>query len=277
MMTPFIAWLTLQEARRRKLLWVGFVLGIAFLAFYGVGFYAIYREVNPHLSSNSLQRREAFNFLVMTGLYAANFLVVMVSVLISVDTISGEIASHSIQSIVTKPLRRWEVVLGKFLGFAALIVGCVMFLVGGVVAIGWLISRYIPANLIQGMALMVLEGWIFLAVTLLGGTRLSTLANGVLAFGLFGLAFIGGWAEEIGSIMRNETAVNVGIVSSLILPTEALWKRAAYLMQPSVLSSLSLTPFASFSMPSPAMVVYALLYGLAALIAAIYLFERRDL
>lgn len=277
MMTPFIAWLTLQEARRRKLFWVGLILGVAFLLFFGVGFYAVYRDVTSHMSRESLQARELSNFFVMAGLYAANFLVVMVSVLTAVDTISGEIASHSIQSIVTKPLRRWEVVLGKFLGFAALIGVCVVFLVGGVVVIGWVISRYVPSNLIQGMVLMALEGWVFLAVTLLGGTRLSTLANGVLAFGLFGLAFIGGWAEEIGSIMRNEAAVNVGIVSSLILPTEALWRRAAYLMQPSVLSSLSLTPFSAISVPSPAMVMYAVLYGLAALGLAIYLFERRDL
>jgi ABC-type transport system involved in multi-copper enzyme maturation permease subunit len=201
----------------------------------------------------------------------------MVSVLASVDTISGEIATHSIQSVVTKPLRRWEVVLGKWLGFAAIIAASVLLLAGGVVLIGRVISGYAPPNLSQGIPLIILEGLIFLAVTLVGGTRLSTLANGVLAFGLFGLAFIGGWTEQIGSLVRNEAAVNVGIVSSLIIPTEALWKRAAFLMQPPSLSSLGVTPFSATSVPSPAMVLYAVVYGVVALAVAIYVFERRDL
>jgi Cu-processing system permease protein len=277
MKTLFIAWLTLQEARRRKLLWVGVILGIAFLLLFGLGYYFMYRDISRQMGPNNPQMREISNFFVMAGLYAANFLVVMVSVLASVDTISGEIASHSIQSIVTKPLRRWEVLLGKWCGFATVVVACVLLLAGGVVLIGWAISRHAPNHVISGMALICLEGLIFLTVTLLGGTRLSTLANGVLAFGLFGLAFIGGWTEQIGSLIRNEAAVNVGIISSLIIPTEALWKRAAYLMQPPTLSSLGVTPFSATSVPSPAMVVYAVLYGVVALVAAIYLFEQRDL
>ncbi|MCC7355199.1 MAG: ABC transporter permease subunit [Anaerolineae bacterium] len=277
MRIPLIAWLTLQEARRRKLLWVGVVLGLAFLFLFGVGYYFMYRDISRQMGPNNLQMREVSNFFIMAGLYAANFLVVMVSVLASVDTISGEIASHSIQSVVTKPLRRWEVVLGKWVGFAAIVAGCVLFLGGGVVAIGWVISRHAPPNLLSGMGLMTLEGLILLTVTILGGTRLSTLANGVVAFMLFGLAFIGGWTEQIGSLIRNEAAVNVGIVSSLIIPTEALWKRAAYLMQPPALASLGITPFSATSVPSPAMIGYAILYTLVALTAALYLFERRDL
>lgn len=277
MKIPLIAWLTLQEARRRKLLWVGVILGIAFLLLFGVGYYFMYRDMSRQMGADVLQLREVSNFFVMAGLYAANFLVVMASVLASVDTISGEIASHSIQSIVTKPLRRWEVLLGKWCGFATIVVASVLLLAGGVVLIGWAISRHAPNNVASGMALMSLEGLIFLTVTLLGGTRLSTLANGILAFGLFGLAFIGGWTEQIGSLIRNEAAVNVGIISSLIIPTEALWKRAAYLMQPPALSSLGVTPFSATSVPSPAMVWYAVVYGVIALAVAIYLFEQRDL
>ncbi len=124
---------------------------------------------------------------------------------------------------------------------------------------------------------MALEGWILLALTLLGGTLFSTLTNGVIVFMLFGLAFLGGWTEQVGSLLENETAVKIGIVSSLIMPTEALWRKAADLMQPTSVSVLLAGPFATASVPSAAMVAYAIIYGLAALAAAIYAFERRDL
>ncbi len=49
---------------------------------------------------------------------------------------------------------------------------------------------------------------------------------------LYGLAFIAGWIEQFGALFRNEAAVNTGIVISLLVPSEAMWKRAAYLLQP---------------------------------------------
>ncbi|HEX9118528.1 MAG TPA: ABC transporter permease [Anaerolineae bacterium] len=273
----FIAWLTFHEARRRRLLIVAAALGAAFLLLYGIAFYAIRHDLASRLGESALPVRSMQTTFTLLGLYAVNFLVVMISVLTSVDTVSGEIASHSIQSIVTKPLRRWEVILGKWLGFALMITAGVLLLGGGVALIAWTISRSFPPNLVAGLALMALEGWILLALTLLGGSIFSTLTNGVVVFMLFGLAFLGGWTEQIGSLLENDTAVKIGIVSSLLMPTEALWRKAAELMSPPGASALNLGPFATASVPSPAMLVYAVVYGLAILAAALYIFGRRDL
>ena len=103
-----------------------------------------------------------------------------------------------------------------------------ILLAGGVILIAWGITGYTPTNVIGGTALMILVGMILLGLTMLGGTLFSTLTNGVVAFMLFILAFLGGWTEQFGALAGNKTAVDIGIVSSLILPTEAVWKRAAY-------------------------------------------------
>lgn len=273
----YIAWLTFEEARRKRLILVGLALGLLFLVVYGIGFYSLDSDLRRQIGSPLGALQQMHNGLVVMGLYAVNFLVIMVSVLASVDTVSGEIASHSIQSVVTKPLRRWEVLLGKWLGFAGMIAATVLLLAGGVVVISYAVSGYIPTNLGAGLALMLMDGLIVLSLTLLGGTLLSTLANGVVVFMLFALAFMGGWTEQVGAALSNQPAINVGIISSLILPTEALWRRAAYLMQPATLSGLLTSPFVTISVPSPAMVIYGALYGLAALGAAIYVFQKRDL
>jgi ABC-type transport system involved in multi-copper enzyme maturation permease subunit len=125
---------------------------------------------------------------------------------------------------------------------------------------------------------MMLEGLALLSVCLLGGTSLSTLANGVLAFGLYGLAFVGGWIEQIGSLLRNETTVNIGILSSLLMPSEALWKRAAFEMQSPLTRDLgSMTPFSSTSVPNVIMILYAVAYVAVMLALALRQFSRRDL
>ena len=82
-----------------------------------------------------------------------------------------------------------------------------------------------------------------MTVALLCSSRLSALATGAVVFGLYGLAFIGGWVEQIGSVLQNQTAINVGIVSSLIIPSEALWRRAAYEMQSPLSGALGMSPF----------------------------------
>ncbi len=61
---------------------------------------------------------EPVNFFLLAGMYGIAFLGVALALLISVDTLAGEITSGTIQTLVTKPLRRWEVVCGKWLGLA---------------------------------------------------------------------------------------------------------------------------------------------------------------
>ena len=45
------------------------------------------------------------------------------------------------------------------------------------------------------------------------------------------MAFIGSWVEQIGSIVESEAALRVGIVTSLVMPVESLWRRTAYVLQ----------------------------------------------
>jgi hypothetical protein len=152
-----------------------------------------------------------------------------------------------------------------------------LLMAGGTIALVYFNSGYLAPNVLQGLALLWMNAVLLLGISLAGGAILSTLANGVLVFGLFGIAFVGGWIEQIGSYINNQTAVNVGIISSLLIPSEALWKRAAFEMQSPLVSALGFSPFTAASMPSQIMVVYGMVYALAALLLAIRLFDRRDL
>jgi Cu-processing system permease protein len=268
-----ITWLTFHEARRRKMVLAALAMGLVFLILFNVGFALITRSINR---ANRIQLQINYSLLLMAGLYVIHFLTVMLAIFASVDTVAGEIASHTIQTIVTKPVRRWQVLLGKWLGYAAMLVIYLGLLGGGIMLAVYLQVGYTPPNWFQGLLLLMLEALVLLSLSLLGGTRFSTLTNGVLLFMLYGLAFIGAWVEQIGALLNSHAAVNVGIVTSLLMPVEALWRRAAYLMQPQLLNAIP-SPFSGTSPPSPAMVAYAALYTALALALAMRVFGKRDL
>ena len=171
--------------------------------------------------------------------------------------------------------------LGKWLGFAGMLTLYLLLLAGGVVGIIYLRSGYSAPHLLRGMGLMWLNAMLLLSISLFGGAMLSTLANGVMVFGLYGIAFIGGWIEQIGTYIpdtsASHTAINVGIITSLIMPGEALWRRAAYELQSPMVTAMGFSPFSSVSVPSLLMIGYAVLYTVAALALAISLFQKRDL
>ena len=274
-----ISKLTFREAARRKILWAALLLGLLDLLVYGVGFYFINLDMQSSIERGmeQLAFSEIHNFFLMVGLYAVNFLTIAMAVLTSVDTIAGEISSGTMQTLVTKPAHRWQVLMGKWIGFALMITLYLIMMAGGTLAIIYTITGYTAPNIFQGILLIWASAILFLSISFFGGTFLSTLANGVLAFGLFGVAFLGGWIEQIGSFLRNQTAVNIGIISSLIIPSEALWKRAAHLMQSPLVSMMGFSPFSSPSVPSPLMIWYALFYITVILGISIRIFNRRDL
>jgi ABC-type transport system involved in multi-copper enzyme maturation permease subunit len=274
-----IARITFLEARWRKIAWAVILLGLAFLLVFTTGFYFMWREVSGSRLAASVSFLEPVNFFLMAGMYGIAFLGVALALLISVDTLAGEITSGTIQTLVTKPLRRWEVVAGKWLGLAVMLSLFITLMSGALIGIVYGITRYLPNNFVPAVLLIVLEGLIVLTLSILGGTRLGSLANGVVVFMLYGLAFIAGWIEQIGALLRNEAAINTGIVVSLLMPSEAMWKRAAYLMQPAALSNLGFdaTPFGAASTPSPLMVWYAIGYVVVIFVAAVRLFTARDL
>lgn len=278
--TILIARLTLTESLRRKLAPAAFLLGGAFLVVFGVGFHFIHQDVQNHIRAhgdNAVIRMTAISFVVMAGLYAGNMLAMMASVLVAIDTLAGEIASGVLDAICARPVRRSSILIGKWAGCAVLVLALVVFLLGGVVIVARAVSGFTPPGVIAGLTLVYLEGLVLMTVSLVAGTRLSPLAGGMVAFGLYGLAFIGGWVEQIGSTLGNATARLVGIAASLIMPTESLWHLASYRMQPPLVRDLALLPFAVVSVPSTAMIAWAVAFVLGILALGVRLFNTRDL
>jgi Cu-processing system permease protein len=272
-----IARLTLHEALRKRILTAALIAGTAFLALFGLGLFFILREASAKGNMALIERRIMLNILTLAGLYAANFLTIMTAVLLPVDTLSGEISSGVIQTLAVRPIRRRDIVLGKWLGHWVVMCGYFLFLAGGVLAIMAALAHFTPPGIAVGLPLVLLEGTVLLTLSIAVGARLSTVTNGMVAFGLFGLAFVGNLVEQIGTIAKNDAARQVGTVASLIMPSESLWQLAASHMQPSIIRDLGASPFSPESVPTTAMVWWAGAYIAMTLMLGIRWFGRRAL
>ena len=278
-----LARMTFQEAIRRRIVLTGLILGILFLIVFAVGAHMISIEISRETLAEggtayrNIMQKEMSNFLLMAGLYAVTFLSIAMGALLAADTLAGEINSGSIQTIVTKPVRRSHVVFGKWLGFAALLGLYAILMAGGVVLIVFIQSAHLPRNILAGLSMIYLESLLVMTISLAGSSAMPALATGGMVFGLYGLAFLGGWIEQIGALVSNPTAVQIGIVTSLVIPTEALWRRAAYEMQTPLASALGMSPFGAFSVPSALMVVYAVVYLVIIFAVAVSTFNHRDI
>jgi hypothetical protein len=109
-----LAWLAAQEAIRRRVL-VGFAIFLLILLFAGW-----------FLDTKSNDPAKLYLSFVLT---ATTYLVLLIALFLSVFSLPADIKNHTIYTIVTKPVRPGEIVLGRILGFSA--IGTVLLAVMG--------------------------------------------------------------------------------------------------------------------------------------------------
>jgi ABC-type transport system involved in multi-copper enzyme maturation permease subunit len=271
-----VARITFREAGRKKVLAMALTAGAAFLALFGTAMHFQAANFHERHVAPFVQRQISSGILTI-GMYAVNFLIVAMTVLTSVDTLSGEISSGTIQAIAVKPIARWEVLAGKWLGFSAMLTLYAAIMIAGLNGISSAILGTAARHIGIAFGLMWMESMLLLSTTFLCSISLSTLTAGVVVLGLHGLAFLGGWIEQAGSLTHTPRAVMVGVIASLIMPSEALWRRAAFELQSPLATAIQVSPFSGASVPSDAMVAYAGIFTCVLLAFAVRNLTARDI
>src|SRR6187402_1997209 len=95
-----IAQLTIWEARRKRVLIAALVCGLVFAAVFAAAVFLVSSNFEGH---EPLRRQ--FDF-----------------VLLPIDTLSGDIDSGVMQTLASKPIRRADIVLGKWLGHWVIVI-----------------------------------------------------------------------------------------------------------------------------------------------------------
>lgn len=286
-----IAKLTFREALRRKALYGALALTIAFLALYAWGTGYIVRELDEGLPQGLARlasqggvdvRLLAIGELLLAGLYAVSNIAGLLAIFMAAGTISQEVEQGTLQSIISKPVSRVDVVLGKWLGGAAMLATYVA--ITGVLAAGIVYWRagYLPTQLPLGLLLLMLKTTLLYSLTMVGSATVPAITTGIVMLIVYVVANVTGMIEQVGVAIGSETMVRIGVIASLLIPSDALWKMGASLVQPpnplpALGIQMSLGPFGVVNPPSVWMGVYGLTYTLLALGLAALIFSRRDL
>lgn len=283
-----VAGMTLREAVRRKVLIAGAVMTLGYLALYWLGAHSaagdMARSTGPGL--DQLMNRIGAAQLLYVGLVPAAFIIGLTAVFASVGSISSELDTGVMYGVLARPIRRGELVLGKALGLAAMLVVYSALINGAVIGIArWQLKT--PLSDVPGaLLLFALEPIVLIALAMLCTVRLPTLASGVLCTVAYGIASAGGLMEQIGAFIKNTALSNIGIVSSLLMPVDAVHRKALSVLVPQGLLIGDLANMGSgggpFGMgisatPSVWMLVYAFGYIGVLMFIAVRAFRRRDL
>src|ERR1700680_1395105 len=115
-----MAGVTFREAARKRILWTALLAGLAMLAIFGAGLHYQIAEFSTR-STPPFIRYQILSAMLMIGLYTVDLLAVVMTILTSVDTIAGEITSGTIHAIAMKPVARWQILIGKGVGFIGML------------------------------------------------------------------------------------------------------------------------------------------------------------
>jgi ABC-type transport system involved in multi-copper enzyme maturation permease subunit len=250
-----ITWNTFREAVRDRILYnlVLFVLLLVASA--------------PLFSQISIGLEKLM--LVNVGLSSISLFGVIIAIFVGIGLVSKEIEKKTLYTILSRPVRRWEFIAGKYLGLLlTLVVNTALMTVGFYVALLIFINglKRADAMLLVAVYFIVLQFMMMVAITLLFSTFSTPIFSAIFAFALY---VIGTFGEDL----KNFAAISQGL-------TKWLAMGAAYVM-PNFASLNVISQAAHEQSVSSGLIlsntVYALLYSLAVTVAAVMIFERRNL
>lgn len=274
--TAAIVGLTIREALRRKLVaaFLGITVVLVLLSAWG------FDRLSHSRSLTSGEVNASLPQALVLFMFMFSFVFALSASTISSPAISAEIESGVLQSVATRPLRRVQILLGKWLGLAAVLTAYAAAVCALEFLVVDLVSGFTPPDPAAAFGYLLAEGLVLLTAGLLLSTRLSALATGVVAVALFGAAWLAGVVGALGADFHIPALGDVDSVARYVLPTDGLWHGAIYSLESkSILANAigHVSPFYASTPPSWAYLVWCAVWVAAALVAAWVVFERREL
>lgn len=225
------------------------------------------------------------NGVTFTREFVANsmslFLPLMVLVVAS-DLVSSEHAMGTIKLLVTRPVRRWQVLASKYLAlmlYTSLIVlatGIMSYLISGLVFgyHGWtvpvLTGFEVQGAIVNMESVRLLDQWQFLLMEF-GLAWFSSLIVGIIAL--------------LVSVLIRSTAAGMGVMvatliaGSILTSMASSWETAKYFFMVNLQTVVYLTggipPIPGMTMPFSLMVLSA--WAVLSIIASFFVFTRKDI
>lgn len=274
-----IVLLTLREAANRKVLLVGAVISTAFLVLFFIGFNVGFNSASKE--PDPFESAAAATLMAVLGLYAVQFLAAFMAVLLASGAVAPEVESGRLHAVLARPISRTSWLAQRAGTFAALAAAYIVVMSGAILLIAGLVAGYDAISPGRAVALLALEVVVLVALGTALSVRLSGLAAGIVVIALYGAAWIAGIMEIVGIVLDNPALERIGVVVSLLIPSDALWRGASYyLLSPVYAAATSPQdgiPFVGAGAPSLPFILWSIAYAGGWSMVADRWFRRRDL
>ena len=213
------------------------------------------------------------------GLAAMSLFGLFIAVFIGIGLVAREIDRRSIYSILVKPVRRQEFIVGKYLGLVAtLLVNLAVMAIAYYIVLAYM-GRTLPAamfrgeppaadpRLLIGIVMIAAELSLVTAVALFCSTfSSSALLSAALTAGLYVAGQFGADLKNFEQVVESPVAAGVGRALYYVLPNFA-----AFDVKAQVVHGLPLDPgYVGLTL------LYGAIYVTMLLVGAMLIFARRD-
>jgi ABC-type transport system involved in multi-copper enzyme maturation permease subunit len=280
-----IAALTVRELFRRRVVYVLAALTILSVALVGWGLDRLVDLARDN-GSGELEIRIGVSQVLILIAFMFSFVLAMTAAFVGAPAVGGDLESGVAYAILARPLRRAELIVGRWLGSAVVVVAYTV--ASGLLAIGVaiLVSGYGPPDPLLAVAFLAGEVLVLLTLTLALGSVLPAIAAGAIAVVGFGLGWMAGVLAGVAAALGVEGLRGVAEASRWILPTDGLWRGVIYGLEPPLVVLIAAgrapalanaNPFYATEPPAPIFVIWSIVWMALVLGAATWWFERRGL
>jgi ABC-type transport system involved in multi-copper enzyme maturation permease subunit len=214
--------------------------------------------------------REQLTVIKSLGLGLIAIVGLLIVVVLGINLISTEIERRTIYTILSKPVRRYEFLLGKFLGsmmtlFTNLLLMSIVF----VATITWK-NNWVPdLNLFKGVLMIFFQLMLLGAVAMLFSVFTTPVVNFFLTTAVY---IVGNLSDYTATMMRSDSFVTKAFytVVHYLTPNFANFNTQNPLIHPEV-------AIKGEAMYYTTNILYAIIYAAILLIISVLVFEKRDM
>lgn len=280
-----IARLTIAEAARRRTIWVLLVLTLLTVALTTWGVERLV-SLGREGAASELEIQVGVSQVLILVAFMFSFVLAMTASFLGAPAIAADLESGIAHAMLARPIRRADLVVGRWLGLVVIVVA---YAAGsGLLEIASvrLVTGYGPPEPLLAVAFLSAQAVVLLTVALLLSTRLPAIAAGAICVVLFGLGWMAGVFAGIGRAFDAGPLVAVAEASRWLLPTDGLWRGTIYGLEPPAVVLVALgrggpvaqaNPFFASAPPPIEFVVWCAAWIAIVLALSIVSLSRRDL
>jgi ABC-type transport system involved in multi-copper enzyme maturation permease subunit len=274
--------ITVLEAARRRLLWALVVLTIATVVLTGWGFERLVTLARAH-DTSEVQLQLGLSQTVILVAFMFSFVLAMTAAFMGAPAVGAEIDSGVALAMLARPLRRSDLLFGKWLGLG--IVVTAYAIVSGLVEliVVRLITGYAPPDPLRAVGYLAAESIVLLSIALVLGTRLPAIASGAIVVVIYGLTWVAGVMGAVGAFFNTPALVQAAEASRVAIPIDGLWRGAVFSLEPQIVLAVfgsetrfQGNPFFASEPPSALYLGWTVLWVAAVLGIGVWLLANRE-